>query len=139
MASFNPHPPHPQPSLLLSNCPLFISFLWVLCPPSHVTPSCCSGCMDVVANLIEALELLAQADPFSSADRDSLIALQGGRASYDASLAAVVASFAQGGEWAAEGAQSAASWLSSVCHLPLAEARAQVRRGTALVSMPLVS
>ncbi len=95
--------------------------------------------MDVVANLIEALELFARADPFSSAERDSLIALQAGRASYDASLSAVVASFAQGGEWAAEGAQSAATWLSSVCHLPLAEARAQVRRGTALVSLPVVA
>jgi Domain of unknown function (DUF222)/HNH endonuclease len=95
--------------------------------------------MDVVANLLQALELFAHADPFSSADRDSLVALQAGRASYDSSLSAVVASFAQGGEWAAEGAQSAAAWLATVCHLPLREARAQVRRGAALGSMPVVA
>ncbi len=95
--------------------------------------------MDVVANLIEALELFARADPFSCADAQSVVALERGRASYDSSLSAVVASFAEGGEWASEGAHTAAAWLSTMCHLPMPEARAQVRRGVALATMPSVA
>ena len=46
-----------------------------------------------------------------------------------------LASFAEGGEWAAEVAQSAAAWIATNCHLPLAEVRRQLRRGKALPSM----
>ncbi len=50
-----------------------------------------------------------------------------------------VASFDASGEWALDGAQSISAWLSTRCHLPLGEARSQLRRGRALPSLPLVA
>ncbi len=47
-----------------------------------------------------------------------------------------MAGFDASGEWAVEGAQSAAAWLSTRCHLPLSEARGQLRRGRALPQLP---
>jgi Domain of unknown function (DUF222) len=94
--------------------------------------------MDLLEDLAEVLDRLVESDAFSYSDRDSIVALEGAVARLDAVASHKVASFAQGGEWSSEGAQSAAAWLSTRCHLPLAEARAQVRRGNALPAMPLV-
>ncbi len=95
--------------------------------------------MDVVENLAEALDRLSEADPYSYSDRDSIIALERGYARHSCSMAKAVASFAEGGEWAADGAQSAAAWIATSCHLPLAEVRGHLRRGRALASMPRVA
>ena len=95
--------------------------------------------MDVMDELEDVLARLAQADPFSLSDRASIIALERGLASYACTLAKAVASFAQGGEWAGDGAQSAPAWIATTCHLPLSEVRRQLRRGAALPSMPVVA
>ncbi len=95
--------------------------------------------VDVVDELNEVLARLAQADPFSYADRDSIIALERGLSAYSCTLAKAVASFAEGGEWAADGAQSAPAWIAASCHLPHGEVRKQLRRGAALSSMPVVA
>jgi hypothetical protein len=95
--------------------------------------------MGALDDLEEVLARLAQADPFSYCDRDSIIALERGLSSYSATLAKAAASFAEGGEWAADGAQSAAAWIATTSHVPLGEARRQLRRGRALPSMPLVA
>jgi hypothetical protein len=95
--------------------------------------------MGTLDDLKEVLARLAQADPFSYSDRDSIIALERGLSSYSATLAKAAASFAEGGEWAADGAQSPAAWIATTSHLPLGEVRRQLRRGQALFSMPLVA
>ncbi len=94
--------------------------------------------MDLLEDLAQVLDRLAESDFFSYADPGSIMALEGASARLDCVLSHKVASFAEGGEWSGTGAQNAAAWLSTMCHLPLGEARAQVRRGAALVSMPLV-
>ena len=95
--------------------------------------------MGVLDDLEEILARLAQADPFSYCDRASIMALERGFSSYGATLAKAAAAFAEGGEWAADGAQSAAAWIATTSHLPLGEVRGQLRRGRALPSMPLVA
>ncbi len=95
--------------------------------------------VDVVDDLTEVLARLARTDPFSYGDRDSIIALERGLSSYSATLSKAVASFADGGEWAADGAQSAPAWIAASCHLPLGEVRGQLRRGRALPTMPVVA
>jgi Domain of unknown function (DUF222) len=95
--------------------------------------------MDLLEDLAEVLDRLAESDSFSYSDSDSIVVLERTRARYDSIMSRKVASFAEGREWSSEGAQSAAAWLSTRCHLPLAEARAQVRRGSALGSMSTVS
>ncbi len=95
--------------------------------------------VDVVAALSEVLASLAQMDPFAYGDRDSILALERGLSSMSCTLSKAVASFAEGGEWASDGAQSAPAWVAASCHLPLSEVRAQLRRGRALPSMPVVA
>ncbi len=95
--------------------------------------------VDVVAALSEVLASLAQMDPFAYGDRDSILALERGLSSMSCTLSKAVASFAEGGEWASDGAQSAPAWVAASCHLPLSEMRAQLRRGRALPSMPVVA
>jgi hypothetical protein len=48
-----------------------------------------------------------------------------------------VAAFDAEGGWATNGAKTAGAWLSTRCHLPVPEAKAQLRRGRALASLPL--
>ena len=86
-----------------------------------------------------ALDCLSEADPYSYSDRESIMALERGYARHSCSMAKAVASFAEAGEWAAEGAQSAVAWIAASCHLPLGEVRGHLRRGRALASMPLVA
>ena len=93
--------------------------------------------MDAVEQLEEILDALAGADPFSYGDAASVLALEGALARLSCVMSRAVASFDAGGEWAADGAQSTAAWLSTRCHLPLGEARSQLRRGRALPCLPL--
>jgi Domain of unknown function (DUF222) len=95
--------------------------------------------MDAVQQLEVALDRLVEEDSFCHSDAASVEALERdlGRLACVASKA--VAGFDTSGEWAADGAQSTAAWLSTRCHLPLAEARRQLRRGKSLPSMPVVA
>ncbi len=95
--------------------------------------------MDLLEDLSLVLDRLTESDDFSYSDPDSIMVLQRASARLSAALSHKVAAFAAGGEWSSEGAQSAAAWISTRCHVPLREARAQVRRGAALVSMPVVA
>jgi hypothetical protein len=95
--------------------------------------------MDAVQQLEAALDRLVEEDAFCHSDAASVVALERdlGRLTCVASQA--VAGFDAAGEWAADGAQSTAAWLSTRCHLPLGEARRQLRRGKSLPSMPVVA
>src|SRR6202034_1921751 len=47
--------------------------------------------------------------------------------------------FEKSEQWAAEGAKSAASWISSRCRIPRAAAQRRVRLGRTLRHLPLVA
>jgi hypothetical protein len=83
------------------------------------------------------LDLLAGSDPFSYGDPESIVALERMAARLEFCVARAVAAFDAGGEWAADGAKGTTPWLSTRCHLPQSVARAQLRRGRALPSLPL--
>ncbi len=93
--------------------------------------------MDALDELAGILDRLAEADPFSYGDAASVEALEVAVARLTCVTSKAVASFDSSGEWAVDGAQSTAAWLSTRCHLPLVEARSQLRRGRALPSLPL--
>jgi hypothetical protein len=95
--------------------------------------------MDVVDELTELLDRLEREDVFSHDDAASVEALEKNLGRLHCVTSKAVASFDAAGEWAADGAQSSAAWLSTRCHLPLPEARGQLRRGKALPSMPVVA
>jgi hypothetical protein len=83
------------------------------------------------------LDLLARSDPFSYADPESIMALERAQARLEFIVARAVATFDAGGEWAVDGARGTTAWLSTRCHLPQRVARAQLRRGRSLPSLPL--
>lgn len=93
--------------------------------------------MDALDSLTHALDLFAESDPFSYGDPDSVVRLQKELGRLTCFTSKAVASFDDSGEWATDGAQSAAAWLTTRCHLPTSEARSQLRRGRALPSVPL--
>jgi hypothetical protein len=94
--------------------------------------------MDVVEELTELLDRFEREDPFSYSDAASVEALERDLGRLHCVTSKAVAGFDAAGEWALDGAHSTAAWLSTRCHLPLSEARSQLRRGKTLPRMPLV-
>jgi hypothetical protein len=90
-----------------------------------------------IGDLNKVLTALSGADPFTYSDPESVIALERASAVVDCLKSRAVASFDASGEWAVDGAQNTTAWLSTRCHLPVPEARRQLRRGRALPSLPL--
>ena len=88
-------------------------------------------------DLSEVLDHLVHSDPFSYSDPDSVVALERALGQLSCVVSKAVASFDAAGEWALDGAQNVSAWLSTRCHLPLGEARSQLRRGKSLPSVPL--
>ena len=85
------------------------------------------------------LDELVRADSFSLSDKESIIALERELARLEYLVAKSAAAFDAGGEWATDGAKTAAAWLVTRCHLPSAVAKAQLRRGRVLAKMPVSS
>ncbi|HVB92342.1 MAG TPA: DUF222 domain-containing protein [Acidimicrobiales bacterium] len=83
-----------------------------------------------------AIDGLAEDDPATWADPESLVELQRQLARLDAYVSAASAAFDTSGAWADDGARSAPAWLATRCRLPRAQARRQVRRGRALRHLP---
>jgi uncharacterized protein DUF222 len=92
-----------------------------------------------IGRLDGALAALVGADAFTLGDPEVVMALQRDLGVLTYIVTQSVAAFDAAGEWALDGAQNASSWLSTRCHVPLSEARAQLRRGRALPSVPLVA
>ncbi len=95
--------------------------------------------MNALDDLCDALDHLVDSDPYSYSDPDSLRRLETQLGRLGCCMSKGVAGFADGGEWAADGAQSAPAWIAASCHLPLGEVRKQLRRGRALPTMPVVA
>ena len=93
--------------------------------------------MDVdIQNLTEAVDRLADAGPLVPADPESMEALMCLRARVDAIVTEAAASFEASGDWAPDGAKTAAAWLGRRCTIPVGQARAIIRRGRVLSHLP---
>jgi hypothetical protein len=87
----------------------------------------------------EALEALIASGPANYADGESMETLHHLEARFDSFMTEATAAFEAGEEWAADGAKTAASWLSSRCRLPRAAAKRRVRLGRSLRHLPAVA
>jgi Domain of unknown function (DUF222) len=74
--------------------------------------------------------------PLAYADTRSIETLHRELARLESFVTNATASFDSSGNWAPDGARSAAAWLVTRCRLPKVRARAMVRRGRALRQLP---
>jgi hypothetical protein len=88
--------------------------------------------------LTTEIDRLAEVDPHTLADAESVVGLHRLQDRLDAVLTRVVAAYDAKGDWETDGALSLASWISTRCHRPLSAAKRQVRLGRILRHMPLV-
>ena len=86
-----------------------------------------------IEQLEAALDALADEAP---ADGESLIQLHRLHARFEANLSRTDASFDASAEWSADGAKSAAAWISARCRLPKSVAQRSIRLGRSLRTMP---
>jgi hypothetical protein len=87
----------------------------------------------------EALEALIASGAENYGDGESMERLHSLEARYDSFMTEATAAFERGEQWAAEGAKTAASWISSRCRVPRAGALRRVRLGRTLRHLPLVA
>jgi hypothetical protein len=113
--------------------------------PFSVTPPCSNGdvtnstvCVEI-DKLSDDVDALVGLDGFTLSSAASIIALESVSARLDYLLAKVLAEFDDSGEWGLEGAKTPGAWLETRCRLSKEEARHQVRRGRALVLLPLAA
>jgi hypothetical protein len=91
-----------------------------------------------VTDLANAVEALTTVDSATLGHGESLVELVRAVERLEAVVARAMAAFDAHRSWEPDGARSAASWLSTQCHLPVAECRRRVRLGRQLRSMPHV-
>jgi hypothetical protein len=94
---------------------------------------------EAIAHLTEGLDWLAENDSSLFCDGDSIKALECQGSRMECAKARAVSSFDTWGEWARDGAANATAWIDTTCHVPKKEVRAQLRRGKALATLPLVA
>ena len=94
---------------------------------------------EAIASVSAGLDWFAQNHPSLFCDGNSVEALEREGSRFECAMARAVNSFDQWGEWARDGATTATAWIDTTCHLPKKEVRAQLRRGKALATMPLVT
>lgn len=94
------------------------------------------ACFSPVDALRVAIDELVAMGPAAHGDGASIEALAKEHSRLEAFLTRSAAEFDTSGEWAADGAQSAAAWIATRCRLRRSEARRLVRRGRALAELP---
>ncbi len=87
-------------------------------------------------DLAGALGRLKTMDPSALADAGSIVELHRLLATLEAVATRATASFDASGDWAADGAQTAAAWITTRCRIPKSRARGRVRRGRELRFLP---
>ncbi len=78
--------------------------------------------------LTKALDHLAELDPSELADPETLLELQRSICRTEAIFTSAVGEFDTWGDWAVDGARSAAAWLTAECRMPGSQAQKQVSR-----------
>jgi hypothetical protein len=87
----------------------------------------------------EALEALIASGAEHYGDGDSMERLHHLEARFDSFMTEAAAAFEAGEQWAADGARTAASWLSSRCRVRRATAKRRVSLGRTLRHLPAVA
>jgi Domain of unknown function (DUF222) len=90
-------------------------------------------------NLAAALEELIESGAQNYGDGASITELHRLSSRLGSFITEATAAFEVGEEWAAEGAKTAASWISSQCQVSRAGAKARVRLGRTLRHLPQVA
>jgi hypothetical protein len=93
--------------------------------------------LDKLAQLTQDIDELLDTNPSLRCDAETIVFLQRQMDRFECLVTESVAAFDQTGGWGRCGAKTPAAWLSTRRHLPLPQARAQLRRGRALASLPL--
>jgi hypothetical protein len=86
--------------------------------------------------LAEALEAVMASGPQNYADGESIQELHRLESMLESFTTEATSAFEAGEEWAADGAKTAASWISSRCRVPRAAAKRRVRLGRTLRHLP---
>ncbi len=89
--------------------------------------------------LRSALDDLWQSGPSLLSDGSTLCALEREFSRLECLISKTTEAFETWGEWATDGAKSAASWIAVSANMPVKVARRQVKRGRALRQLPVVS
>ncbi len=92
----------------------------------------------MLKELTAAVDALGGVPPAALADGETIVALHRQLERLSAVVARADAAFAATQSWEADGARSAAAWISVRCNLPVPSARRGVRLGRALGTMPAV-
>jgi hypothetical protein len=90
-------------------------------------------------NVEEALEALIASGAENYGDGESMERLHHLSSRLDSFVTEATAAFEVGEQWAADGAKTAASWISSRCRVPRAAALRRVRLGRTLRHLPMVA
>ncbi len=90
----------------------------------------------VLDELKSALDQVCSTDPAALSDGESIVELHRCLARLEGATTRAVASFDARREWDADGARSAAAWLTGKCRLPRQNARRRVRLGRTLRHLP---
>ena len=90
-------------------------------------------------NFAGALEALIASGADNYGDCESIEELHHLQARFDSFVTEATAAFEVGEEWAADGAKTAASWLSARCRVSRAAAKRRVRLGRTLRHLPAVA
>jgi len=93
---------------------------------------------DVTADLAVAVDAACAADPVVLADGDTIRALHRQLERLEAATTRAVAAFDAARAWEADGARSAAAWMSVGCRAPIAACRRRVQLGRQLRFMSAV-
>jgi hypothetical protein len=90
-------------------------------------------------NVEEALEALIASGAENYGDGESMEKLHFLAARFDSFVTEATSAFEAGDQWAADGAKTAASWISSRCRVPRSAALRRVRLGRTLRHLPMVA
>jgi hypothetical protein len=90
----------------------------------------------VLDDLKSVVDQVCGTEPQALADGESIVELHRCLARLEAATTRATAAFDAGGEWASDGARTAAAWVAGRCQLPSSSARRRVRLGRALRHLP---
>ena len=89
-----------------------------------------------LTDFAESLEALVASDAANYGDGASIEELHHLLSRFESFVTEATAAFETGEQWAADGAKTAASWISSRCRVPRAAAKRRVRLGRSLRHLP---
>lgn len=89
-----------------------------------------------LTDFAESLEALVASDAANYGDGASIEELHHLLSRFESFVTEATAAFEVGEQWAADGAKTAASWISSRCRVPRSAAKRRVRLGRTLRHLP---